>query len=147
MRPAARVERDTLGLRAKAPELLNFDTRGKCVFNGGSHDFSRELASGQIATMISGPFREEDTLTLNGAETPLLYRSQTQINFVVPREAGTGQDMALALSGDVVRRMDVVAAKPVWIWNILDDGTRQFPDQGALCRRFAEFGCEWVRSG
>lgn len=108
-----------------APQFIDFDTRANCVFNGGSYDFSRELATGQLVTMIGGPFREEDIVTLNGHDAPVLYRSETQINFVLPREAGTGNEMVLQLSGEAARRLDVKATRPVWIWNILDDGTLQ----------------------
>ena len=121
-----RVEGSTLFGDALAPELIEFDSRANCIFNGGSYNFSREVAAGQIVTMIGGPFREDDRLTLNGVGTPILYRSETQINFVIPREAGTGNDMALELNGQLARRLDIRAAKPVWIWNILDDGTLSY---------------------
>ena len=118
-----RVEGTTQYGEALAPELIDFDTRANCIFNGGSYGFSREVATGQIVTMIGGPFREEDQLTLNGVSAPVLYRSETQINFVIPRVAGTGNDLALELSGQLARRLDVREAKPAWIWNVLDDGT------------------------
>ena len=121
-----RVEGSTLFGDALAPELIEFDSRANCIFNGGSYNFSREVAAGQIVTMIGGPFREDDRLTLNGVGTPILYRSETQINFVIPREAGAGNDMALELNGQLASRLDIRAAKPVWIWNILDDGTLSY---------------------
>jgi hypothetical protein len=120
-----RVEGSTQFGEPVAPQFIDFESRANCVFNGGSYDFSREMAAGQLVTMIGGPFREEDTVTLNGSEAPVLYRSETQINFVLPREAGTGKEMELKVSGEVARRLDVKPVRPVWIWNILDDGTLQ----------------------
>lgn len=133
-----RVEGSTQFGDARAPGLIDFETRANCVFNGGSYDFNREVATGQIVTMIGGPFREEDTLTLNGAKTPILYRSVTQINFVLPREAGTGDGMVLELSGQPARRLDVRATKPVWIWNILEDGTLSTRDNFQINARRAD---------
>ena len=110
------------------PGLVAFDTRAACVFNSGSFQMSREMATGQEATLVGGPFLDEDTLHLRGVEAKILYRSPTQINFVLPREAGTGENLALELSGRVVQRLDVKAARPTWIWNVREDGT--LPNRG-----------------
>ena len=118
-----RIEGTTQFGEAVAPELIDFDTRANCIFNGGSYDFSRQVATGQIVAMIGGPFRDDDRLTLNGLSAPILYRSEAQINFVIPREAGTGTGFVLELSGQMARRLDVREARPAWIWNISDDGT------------------------
>ncbi len=117
-----RVDGSTQFGDAVAPNRIDFETRANCVFNGGSYDFGRELASGQIVTMIGGPFFEEDTVTLNGVPAPVLYRDEHQINFVIPREAGTGNLLPLELSGRLARTFDVIPARPTWIWHIFEEG-------------------------
>jgi hypothetical protein len=109
--------------RTRALAFVDWDSRVACVFNGGSYVMSREVATGQIVTLIGGPFTEEDVVTLDGAEAPILYRSSTQINLVLPRSAGVGTDKVLRLSGREVRRLMVEAARPEWIWDVRPDGT------------------------
>ena len=94
----------------------------RILFNSGSFSFRREIATGQLVTLIGKPFSESDTLDERGVQSPILYRSEPQINFVLPREAGTGSDLALVLSGKIVRRMDISGTKPTWMYNLLEIG-------------------------
>lgn len=109
--------------RTSALAFVDWDSRVACVFNGGSYAMSREVATGQIATLIGGPFTEDDVVTLDQVEAPILFRSATQINFVLPRSAGVGSDKVLRLSGREVRRLIVEPTRPEWIWDVRPDGT------------------------
>ena len=119
-RSLSQVEGVVLLGEVLAPRLIDFGTRAICVLNSGSFSSSREIATGQLVTLIGGPFRESDTLEVRGVQAPVLYRSESQINFVVPRGAGTGSDLALTLSGRIVRRMDISGTRPTWIYNLLE---------------------------
>ena len=94
----------------------------RILFNSGSFSFRREIATGQLVTLIGKPFSESDTLDERGVQSLILYRSEPQINFVLPREAGMGSDLALVLSGKIVRRMDISGTKPTWMYNLLEIG-------------------------
>ena len=121
-RSLSHVEGVALFGEVLAPSLIDFDTRAVCLFNSGSFSFRRGIATGLLVTLIGGPFSELDTLDVRGVQAPILYRSESQVNFVLPREAGTGSNLALALSGKIVRRMDISGTKPTWMYNLLEIG-------------------------
>ncbi len=107
---------------AQGPARIEFNTRTPCLFNSASHEHGVEVARGQIMTLIGGPFAADEKVRVGGVIAEELYRSETQINFVVPRSLTAGESAVLEIGAERVRALDVVEARPRWFWKVFDDG-------------------------
>jgi len=105
-----------------AVQRIHFEARTPCAFNAASHEYSRAVSRGQVMTLIGGPFHPEEALRIGGIETKILYRSGSQINFVVPRELPAGESAPLVLGDRLVRVLDIVETRPRWYWRVFENG-------------------------
>lgn len=98
------------------PQDLPFDSSVDCLYNAGDFSFERTFANGQAATLMGGPFRIDDEVRVGGILARELYRSEVQINFVVPGELGFRQDVDVTVGGVRARTITTRVTWPRWFW-------------------------------
>ena len=117
-----RVERVLHLNEAVAVSRLPLAGRVNCLFDGANYEFVRNFALGQTMVVIGGPFRDDDVVRVGGVAVRELYRSSTQINFILPRELGVMGNADVTVGGAFARAISVEAARPRWKLFVDADG-------------------------
>ncbi len=113
---------------AMAVSRLPLAANVNCMFDAASYEFVRTFALGQTMSVIGGPFGEDGTIRVGGVRARELYRSSTQINFVLPRELGATANADVTVGGVFARAITVEAARPRW--KLFIDGAGKLTDRG-----------------
>lgn len=116
------VERTLHLNEAIAPSRLPLESKVDCLLDGSTYEYARNFASGQIASILGGPFSDTDEVRINGIKAQELYRDPRQINFTIPRELGVLDNAVVRVGGMPARTLTIEAARPRWILYISPDG-------------------------
>ncbi len=123
-----RVERVLHLNEVLAASRLPLAAKVNCLFDGANYEFVRSFALGQTMVVIGGPFGDDDVVRVDGVTVKELYRSSTQINFVLPRELGVMGNADVTVGGAFARAISVEAARPRW--KLYVDGAGKLTDRG-----------------